>query len=59
MVYCYAGKPLTKEEIKKLQEEDKRIQEEQLEIKRLAEERLKKGPLAVEKQPEIDVGHGL
>lgn len=53
------GKPLTKEEIKKLQEEDKRIQEEQLEIKRLAEERLKKGPLAVEKQPEIDVGHGL
>ena len=53
------GKPLTKEEIKKLREEDKRIQEEQLEIKRLAEERLKKGPLAVEKQPEIDVGHGL
>ena len=31
------GKPLTREEIKKLQEEDKRMQEEQLEIKRLAE----------------------
>jgi hypothetical protein len=30
------GKPLTREEITKLQEEDRRMQEEQLEIKRLA-----------------------
>ena len=33
------GKPLTREEIKKLQEEDKRMLEEQIEIRRLAEER--------------------
>jgi len=38
------GKPLTQAEIQKLQEEDKRLHEEQLEIKRLTEERLKKGP---------------
>lgn len=42
------GKPLTREEITKLQEEDRRLQEEQLDIKRLAEERARKGNQPVE-----------